>query len=287
MAQVLGPDNLPDLVIATTTTITMGTTYLGKETRITIGGQQYLYSSLITLNFAVTGINGLDTGAIALNSLYYIYSVQTSGVPGLVASLAAPGTGPTGFTAWKEVGRCRTLLTAATLATITNRLGGTSLNPSDAAWASFSPIVTDNLGAAIFNVGVIINSFKKRSVSNLDVQFAASQSSAGTIGSGIYRFYLPGNTFSTTTLNADSTVLKLVADFNIASRVGEAKGNSVAAGANDGFMASYSSVYMALVVGNATNILAEASASFIPANAALQYVYTASIPIAEYVGLYT
>jgi len=127
MGQVIGSENLPDLVIASTTTITMATTYLGKQTRISVGGQQYLYSSLITINFATTGINGLDTGAIAANSLYYIYSVQTSNTPGLVASLAAPTTGPTGFTAWKEVARVRTLQTAATLAQIRNKLGGTSL----------------------------------------------------------------------------------------------------------------------------------------------------------------
>jgi len=139
MGQVLVQDTLPDLVIASTTTITMATTYLGKQTRISVGGQQYLYSSVITINFATTGINGLDTGAIAANSLYYIYSVQTSNTPGLVASLAAPTTGPTGFTAWKEVGRCRTFFGSATLATITNKLGGTSAVQSIATWQSFTP----------------------------------------------------------------------------------------------------------------------------------------------------
>lgn len=142
MGQILAPDNLPDLVIASTTTITMATSYLGRSTRITVGGQQYLYSSVITLNFATTGINGLDTGAIAANTLYYIYAVTASGVPGLIASLAAPGTGPTGFTSWKEVGRCRTLQSAATLAQITNRLGGTSLTSMNSEWANFTPSIT-------------------------------------------------------------------------------------------------------------------------------------------------
>jgi hypothetical protein len=126
MGQVLTADNIPDLVIASTTTITMATTYLGKSTRITIGGQQYKYSSLTTLNFGTTGFNGLDTGSIASNTLYYIYAVQSAGTPGLVASLAAPTVGPTGFTAWKEVARCRTLYTAATLAAVANRVGGSS-----------------------------------------------------------------------------------------------------------------------------------------------------------------
>lgn len=142
MGQVLTADNLPDLVIASTTTITMATTYLGKSTRITIGGQQYKYSSLTTLNFGTTGFNGLDTGSIASNTLYYIYAVQSAGTPGLVASLAAPTVGPTGFAAWKEVGRCRTLATAATLAAIANRDGAVARNAAGTEWQSYTPTVS-------------------------------------------------------------------------------------------------------------------------------------------------
>lgn len=120
-------ENLPDLVIASTTTVTMASSYLGKPTRISVGGFQNLYTSTTTINFATTGLNALDTGAIAANTLYYIYAVKSSGgVAGLVASTAAPAVGPTGYTAWREIGRCRTLSSAATLATITNRVGGTS-----------------------------------------------------------------------------------------------------------------------------------------------------------------
>lgn len=124
MGQILTPDNLPDLVIASTTTVTMAASYLGRPTRITIGGQQFQYSSLTTLNFASTGLNGLDTGSIAAGTLYYIYAVRSAGVHGLVASVNAPGTGPSGFTAWKLVAHCRTASTAATLYAITNASGG-------------------------------------------------------------------------------------------------------------------------------------------------------------------
>ncbi len=120
-------ENLPDLLIASTTTVTMASSYLGKPTRISVGGFQNLYTTTTIINFATTGLNALDTGTIALNTLYYIYAVKSSGgVAGLVASLAAPSVGPSGYTAWREIGRCRTLSSAATLATITNRVGGTS-----------------------------------------------------------------------------------------------------------------------------------------------------------------
>jgi len=177
MGQVIGSENLPDLVIASTTTITMATTYLGKQTRISVGGQQYLYSSLITINFATTGINGLDTGAIAANSLYYIYSVQTSNTPGLVASLASPTTGPTGFTAWKEVARVRTLQTAATLAQIANRLGGTSFSNQTSEWIAFTP--TFNNIPTIANQGSIY----RRSVSSIEfmIDISALADATGTV----------------------------------------------------------------------------------------------------------
>lgn len=134
MGQVLTADNIPDLVIASTTTITMASSYLGRPTRITIGGQQFKYSSLTTLNLAATGFNGLDTGTLASNQLMYIYAVQSSGTPGLVASLAAPTVGPTGFTRWKEVGRCRTFSASATLGSIVNKIGGTSQYSAKGVW---------------------------------------------------------------------------------------------------------------------------------------------------------
>lgn len=135
-------ENLPDLVIASTTTVTMASSYLGKSTRITVGGQQLLYTSTTTINFATTGLNALDTGTIAANTLYYIYAVKsTGGVAGLVASTAAPATGPTGYTAWKEIARCRTLSSAATLAVITNKVGGTSAGAAVSEWASYSTTI--------------------------------------------------------------------------------------------------------------------------------------------------
>jgi len=114
MGQVLLQDNIPTPVVASTTTLTLAATYLGQPTSITIGGQAYTPSALITLNTATTGANGLDTGALGAIQLWYIYAIvhNSTFVPALVASLAVPSTGPTmpsGYgTAYKLVGNFNT-----------------------------------------------------------------------------------------------------------------------------------------------------------------------------------
>ena len=93
MAQVFLPDTIPPIVRGSNTTITLATSHFGSQTRILIGGQQYVPPSAgITLSTASSGLNGLDTGGVAASSLYYVYAVVTSsGVLGLVASLSAAG----------------------------------------------------------------------------------------------------------------------------------------------------------------------------------------------------
>lgn len=58
-----------------------------------------LAPTALTVTTSVSGIGGLDTGAIAASSLYYVYLVN--GVS-LIASLSA--TSPTGFTIYRKVG---------------------------------------------------------------------------------------------------------------------------------------------------------------------------------------
>ena len=57
-----------------------------------------------------SGRNGLDTGAVAANTPYYLYAIPpTSGRTfDPVASVTAPTTGPTGFPKWSYVGACAT-----------------------------------------------------------------------------------------------------------------------------------------------------------------------------------
>jgi hypothetical protein len=87
-------ENIAPLVKASGTTITMAATYLGKDTRVSVGGRQYRASTTITLNTAAAnGINALDTGSLAANTLYYLYAVQQAGVLGLVLGKRLGGLG--------------------------------------------------------------------------------------------------------------------------------------------------------------------------------------------------
>lgn len=68
----------------------------------TVGGQQYRSIQNLSLNLAVTGAGGLDTGSVAANTTYYIHLVASSGSLALLASTSK--TAPTGFTSFKYTG---------------------------------------------------------------------------------------------------------------------------------------------------------------------------------------
>ncbi len=61
------------------------------------GYKAYSTTSNVTCNLANTGINGIDTGAIAANKVYYFYAVVNGEEVGIIASLNDPLTGPTGY----------------------------------------------------------------------------------------------------------------------------------------------------------------------------------------------
>ena len=276
MGQVLVQDNLPDLVIASTTTITMATTYLGKQTRISVGGQQYLYSSVITINFATIGINGLDTGAIAANTLYYIYAVQSSNTPGLVASLAAPTTGPTGFTAWKEVGRCRTLSSAATLAAITNRVGGaSSLSLGGSDWQSYTPNWTGTGTPAIGN-GTLVGNWR-RVVSNMELIIQLTSGTSTTYGSGSWKWDIPSG-YTILSQTADNYLGDAYALVGVSSQTyaGKVERNSSTL------------IWVETVSGGAINDWGVSQPAAWTASTANQRVMIrAALAISEFTGLYT
>lgn len=69
----------------------------------TVGGQQYRSIQNLSLNLATTGAGGLDTGSVAIGT-YFLHLVVSSGALALVASLASA---PSGFSAYKQIGRVR------------------------------------------------------------------------------------------------------------------------------------------------------------------------------------
>ena len=69
----------------------------------TVGGVQLRTTSSLSVNMGSNGAGGLDTGTAAPGT-YFLHLVNSSGALALVASLSAI---PTGFTAYKQVGRLR------------------------------------------------------------------------------------------------------------------------------------------------------------------------------------
>lgn len=100
-------------VWASTTTITMGTLNCLDSLRTSL-----ITCSSTTLNFGTNGLNGLDTGAIASNTWYYIYAIlnPTTLATGYLASTSASSpTLPSGFTKFRLLTAVTTLAGSAVL----------------------------------------------------------------------------------------------------------------------------------------------------------------------------
>jgi hypothetical protein len=120
MGQVLGPDNIPNLVKASGTELTLAATHLGRDTRITVGGQQYRVTSTLTCDLTTTGAGGLDTGSLgSSHQLYYVYAVTSNSSAALIASLSKPATGPAGFATYTLAGAFYVSDTAVIGSTVT------------------------------------------------------------------------------------------------------------------------------------------------------------------------
>jgi hypothetical protein len=104
MGQVLVPEEISDLTITGALTLSLDSSI------VNIGGQQYRTAVSSSLDMSVSGIGGLDTGAIAADTDYFVYTVLDgiSETPLLVASLANEDMGPTGFTTWRLIGAFNT-----------------------------------------------------------------------------------------------------------------------------------------------------------------------------------
>ena len=72
-----------------------------------IDGKLYARTTQLNVDVGASGRNGLDTGAAALNTVYYLYAIPpTSGRTfDAVFSVTSPsGGGPTGFSSWSYLG---------------------------------------------------------------------------------------------------------------------------------------------------------------------------------------
>lgn len=74
---------------------------------VVIDGKLYANTSNATLDLDTAGRNGLDTGAKAATTPYYLYAIPAASgrTFDLVCSVTAPsGAGPTGFSSWSYIG---------------------------------------------------------------------------------------------------------------------------------------------------------------------------------------
>ncbi len=89
---------------------------------VNIDGKLYANTSNATLDLDTAGRGGLDTGAKAASTTYYLYAIPAASgrTFDLVCSVTAPTTGPTGFTSWSYLGGFPTVTASAVDEFVTN-----------------------------------------------------------------------------------------------------------------------------------------------------------------------
>jgi len=95
MAQWFGFDNLGELSITSNSTLELADSYLR------LGGQAY-QTGVLVLDTSVSGVGGLDLGAVQPSTAYRIYVVLDAGVPKIIGSIDE--TSPLGFLVFSKVG---------------------------------------------------------------------------------------------------------------------------------------------------------------------------------------
>jgi hypothetical protein len=181
------PENIPNLTVVSTTSVSIATTNAGQSTRINVGGQQYIPSSTLTLSTAGTGANGLDTGALGAIQLWYVYAIahQTTFALALVASLNAPSSGPTmpsGYgTVYRLVGAFYTNGSSQVGSAVP--ISGTITTD----WMTYSPSVS-NLGTG----GVTTSTAKwRRNGDSIQVYFKWTKDGSAGTGSSFVLTQMP------------------------------------------------------------------------------------------------
>lgn len=74
--------------------------------RVLIDGTVYTNTANLSLDINDAGRNGLDSGFVQANTLYYLYAIPAESATtfDLICSLEGPAKGPQGFSAWSYLG---------------------------------------------------------------------------------------------------------------------------------------------------------------------------------------
>lgn len=127
-------------------------------------------NSVTVINFAVNGLNGLDTGSIAASTFYYVFAVADSSgknVPGAIASLSASApTLPFGYDSIRLIGAAKTDGSSHLLAYYTSGSGSTKYFQWDApiAVTVTASGTSASYSAMDLSVGVPASAFGRASI---------------------------------------------------------------------------------------------------------------------------
>ena len=113
MAQFFGTEIIKDLTKASLTSLNWT-----PGSNLRIGGQAYK----VTASLVLDRDTDIDTGSVATNTIYYVYSVVIGGVVSLKYSLSSEV--PTGFAAYRKIGAFNTDATADIIGTSVKDKGG-------------------------------------------------------------------------------------------------------------------------------------------------------------------
>jgi len=185
----------------------------GQSIRFAPGGAAF------TIDFTVNGINGLDTGAINVNTNYYIYAISNGGVlRGLVStSTTFAGTlPPTGYTFGKLIGMWRTATGTAQL------MGGAQYGNR----FSYRPGVAQGMPAAAasgssvtfwtsFSLANFVPSSNVKATSLLLYKIAN-----GVASQGIFAAIAPNNSYATASSSTTNNA-PIMMDFALTLGVGQ------------------------------------------------------------------
>ena len=86
-----------------------------KPVTVLLGSKLFNLTSDLRCNLNNTGASGLDAGSLAANTPYYMYIVDNSGTPALIASVRDPSNGPKGFKDRTYIGAVAMSESAATV----------------------------------------------------------------------------------------------------------------------------------------------------------------------------
>lgn len=178
------------------------------------------------------------------------------------------------------VGRLEFTDTTASRTVLVDRLSITSTplpsSPIVTAWKPYTFVPTDNVGTPVYTGTLVVDQALYRRVgSQLELTAMIRQDSAGTAGTGNYRYPIPAG------LTIDGSKLTINTNPDFATIVGSGRYNTGSLSGMHGYLTAESTTLLNFSAQNEVN-KGVIGSSFGEANQGLQFSIKASVPIAEW-----